>query len=422
MKRHLLTLITVYMVTAASLAMLLSFTAFIPRDLIRTNLSESADYLCDSELFGEMWEGFAPSRTDHYADSILLGIAWQYDSSHPFKSVMESSYYHRDDANENVNLQNAVRSALPADQEYMRYWHGSILLVRPLLMIMSVRGIYILSAVILSALFRVLLIILFRSGDRISAVGMILGTVLTFSFFVPFSLEYTWVYLIMLTASVVVCLRCESIRSLSIVLMVCGILTAFMDFLTAETLTLTVPLLLGIRKLSRKGVSERDLMKGAAGTALSWGVGYAGEMCLKWLLASMTLGINAMDYVAANLHERTGGLVLSEDYFSFFGPVRANFKCLAPFCFGTAGMVAGIVLLLGCAYIGYVYRSASARGRVAVIYALIALIPFIRFLVLRNHTVIHYFFTFRALMAMILAVTLIMGELILRRSDSRSRS
>ena len=151
----------IYMVTAASLAMLLSFTALIPRDLIRNYLSESADYLCDSELFGEMWEGFAPSRTDHYADSVLLGIAWQYDSSHPFKSVMESSYYHRDDANENVNLQNAVRSDLPADQEYMRYWHGSILLVRPLLIIMSVRGIYILSAVILSALFLVLLIILF---------------------------------------------------------------------------------------------------------------------------------------------------------------------------------------------------------------------------------------------------------------------
>ncbi len=403
------------MLTAASLTVLLSLTALIPRESIRSNLSASAEFLCGSDMFAEVWEGTDASRIDHYADCVLLGIAWQYDDSAPLTSVMESSYYHNEDKGEAINLRDAVTSDLSANKEYLRYWHGSILLVRPLLTIMTIRGIYVLFAVILALLLLILLFFLIRSGDILSAAGLMLGMVLTFSWFVPFCLEYIWVYLIMLGASVAVVLMKDDVRPLIVTLMVCGILTAFMDFLTAETLTLTIPLLLGINKLRRSGTSERDLIKGTACSAIGWVAGYGGMMGLKWILASIVLGINSLEYVTGNLAERTNGLVLSENYFSFFGPIKANTGCMIPFCFGTAGIILGIIVLLGCIYSGYVYRRGTAIRAAVIIYALTGLIPFVRFMVIRNHSVLHYFFTFRALMAFVLAVILIMGELLRKK-------
>ena len=403
------------MITAASLAVLLLLCALIPRESIRSNLQASAEYLGQTDAFNEIWEGTASSRMDHYADCVLLGIAWQYDASHPVTSVMESAYYHSEDNGEASNLRDAVESDLPANKEYLRYWHGSILLVRPLLTFMTVGGMYILFGVILAVLFITALFFLIRSGDVNAALGLILGAVLTFAWFVPFSLEYIWVFLIMLAASAVIVSRTDNTGSLVVILMVCGIVTAFMDFLTAETLTLTIPLLLGIRKLSRAGIPESDIVKGSVGSVIGWGAGYAGMMSLKWILASAVLGIEAMDHVAGNLAERTNGLVLSDNYFSLFGPIKANIGCMIPFCFQTAGIVAGIIVLLGCIYAGYVYRTGSARMRIVIIYALIALIPLARYMVIRNHSVLHCFFTFRAMMATVLAVTLIMGELLNKR-------
>lgn len=104
--------------------------ALIPRDAIRNNMTESAEFLKDGELFGEKIKGVDGSKIDRYADSILLGIAYQYDSGHPLESVMKSAYYYTEYQNENVNLYDAVTGGYEANQQYMRYWHGSIAVVR----------------------------------------------------------------------------------------------------------------------------------------------------------------------------------------------------------------------------------------------------------------------------------------------------
>ena len=92
---HIIRLFLIYIATVTVLTGLLVLSAFIPRKLLADHMAASADYLCDTELFGEVWTGVPASRIDHYADSILLNIAWNYDSGHPVQSVMKSSYYFR---------------------------------------------------------------------------------------------------------------------------------------------------------------------------------------------------------------------------------------------------------------------------------------------------------------------------------------
>lgn len=96
---------------------LLVLAAFIPQNAIRGNVRESAEYLCEGELFGTVVDGVRGSEIDRYADSILLAIAYQYDADHPLSSVMWSSYYYTPYENENENLLHAVTEGKKANRQ-----------------------------------------------------------------------------------------------------------------------------------------------------------------------------------------------------------------------------------------------------------------------------------------------------------------
>ena len=416
--------ITFLTVTFLLMSMLV-LSARIPRALVRENVQESAVYLCEGELFGALVEGVNGSRIDHYADSILLAIAYQYDADKPLTSVMWSSYYYSELCNENENLLSAVTNDYEANQQYMRYWHGANALVRPLLIVCNLQQIYVLNAVVLVLLTILLLSILVREKAFFPVVGVIMGLVLTSAWFVPFSLEYTWTYLLMLLFSVIgVCLVTgRRYAMVGIFFLVNGMITNFMDFLTTETLTLTVPLLLMLwmwgrqteqckrekcNADDRKGTQEY-LFAGKA--AFAWAAGYAGMWMMKWLIASVVLSENVMPYVTEHIGERLGADPGIGFFAYLFGAIWKNLRCLFPFEYGMTGVIAGVALLVVLVYVGYVYHAKDTDWKCVLLYALVGLIPYIRYAVLRNHSYLHCFFTYRAQMATVLAVVLILERI-----------
>ncbi len=394
-----------YFAAVSLLTVLLFVSALIPRNMLQSNLLSSARFLCQGEMFDEVWDGVPASEYDRYADSILLNIAWNYDSEHPVRSVMESSYYHSDTQNENLNLYDAVTQEYDDNYEYLRYWHGSISIVRPLLLIIPIQGMYIFLGIILLVLFLTLIWRLIRMGEKALAAGLSLGLILTYSWFVPFCLEYIWTFLIMFIVSHLMLKREMDDHKLITILMISGIVTAFMDFLTTETLTLTIPLIIAV-KIRDKNDDRLVALK----AAIAWGIGYVGMFLIKWLLAAIVLGSDTVTSVLAHAEERTGGLVLDEAYFRILGPIGKNLLTMIPFSLGSVGVVTGCILIFVCAYIGYVYHGKTVRFSTLLIYCLIGFVPLIRYLAIRNHSVLHYFFTFRALMAVILALVMILYE------------
>lgn len=407
--------ISVFLITVALLTGLLVLAAEIPQSAIKENMQESAEFLCEGELFGMMVEGAGSSKIDRYADSILLAIAWQYDSSHPLRSVMESSYYYTPYQNENDNLLDAVTGGYEPNQQYLRYWHGSNVIVRPLLTFFSIRQIYVLNGVILAFLVLWLMAVLLKNRAYAPAFGVAAGLALTAVWFVPLSLEYTWVCLLMLLLSVIgvkLAFRGKWNR-MGIFFLVGGMVTNYLDFLTTETLTLSVPLLLMLwaDMYRKESVSLRHGIKNAGKAALAWGFGYVGMWVTKWVLASLVLQENVMPYVSEHIGERIGGDIGIGSLQYIFGAVWNNIRCLFPLDYGAGGVFAGMVLVLLAAYVGYVYhRKHVCKDRI-LLYALIGLLPYIRYIVLHNHSYLHCFFTYRAQMATILAVVLILEEL-----------
>lgn len=400
-----------FLVCLALLLGLLVCCALIPRESVRGNVLESASFLCEDKQFRNVVEEADGSKIDRYADAILLGIAFQYDSRDPFVSVLTSKYYHNPLQNENFNLRDAAEQDLPANQQYLRYWHGSAGIVRVLMTFLSLRQIYILHGVLLALLLFGLLFRLFLRREFVPAFGLLAGFVGISCWYIPLSLEYTWVFLILLVQLHMVLLKGfpRDWGKRSLFFLISGMITNYLDFLSCETVTLLVPLLLLLWLEHRERTfSLRDAGK----VFLAWLAGYAGMYLAKWGLAALALGENVLPYVAEHVGERlvgtSGGADLLTELLN--APLR-NLRMLFPLEYGAVGTAVGILLVVVLGYLGYVHHRAGFNKKQVRIYLLLGLVPYVRYLALINHSYLHYFFTFRAQLATLFALALILGEI-----------
>lgn len=397
-----------FAVTAVVLLGLLCLAAKLPKEMIKTHTLESAEYLYGKELYGNVIEIADSSCIDKYADSILLNIAWNYDVRYPLRSVLLSAYCFTSDHAENENLLISVRDDMGPNQQYLRYWHGSIAIVRPLLSIMPIQGIYILNGIVLLGLFVSIMVMLTRMGEYVPAAGILLGVIMTSWCFVPFSLEYTWVCLVSLIAClVIISLSNRGKDNLyGLFFLITGMVTIFLDFLTTETLTLLLPLLI-LLWIERK---KKQTVYTAVASTVSWGIGYVLMWVLKWVLTGLVFHENVLPYVSGHIEERLGGSLGISLPKYLFGAVSKNIGVMFPADYGIPGTIISIVMVIGAVCFGVRFRRKVFDKKLVLVIALLGLMPFIRFLILHNHSYRHYFFVHRALAATVLAVVLIFGE------------
>ncbi len=391
-------------------------TARIPFEKIVKNIASSAELLCERRVFFSFMENVYPSKIDRYADSITVSIANQLDSDTPLRAVMTASYYYTPDKNENDNLMDSLIEGYYPNQQYLRYWHGSAGVIRFLLMFTDLRGIYILHAVLMGVLLLLLTVQLFRHRFFAAGCGMLVSMIAVSVWFVPFSLEYTWTFLVMLVTCIcaVHLTVHEKNRLLGPLFLLSGIVTNFLDFLTTETLALLMPLLmiLAIRRTQNKLEPNRAAYLECLKLCVIWGIGYAGMWVMKWVLASAVLHENVMPYIQEHIAERlndTGEMSLIP---YLLQALWRNLKCLFPFAYEFPGVLAFIIIALVLPFVIMENARKSIDKKMLRMYALIALVPYIRYLILHNHSYIHFFFTYRAQAATILALFLMAAEII----------
>ena len=416
MKSAIAKIITVVL-AAFCMPALLVLSAMIPKEYIRDNMLRSAEYLYESELFGDVIEGIDGSRIDRYADSILLNIAYHYDKDYPLRSVMVSAYYFTPDHEENENLLIAVRDDMEMNQQYLRYWHGSIAVIRPLLTLMPINGIYILNGAVILALIALYIYVFAKDGDYAAPVALFISLIITRSFYVPLSCEYAPTYILMLASSCIAVILYKKGQSgwLKPLFFITGMATSFADFLTTETLTLLVPLISLIWLLRKAGRRSTDLIKNTVILTILWACGYVVMWVSKWILCSAVFNENAMQYVTEHVSERLGGDLGLSIWQYITGALLRNIGCLFPLGYGAIGGIIFIALMIFAAYRGYVYKRGSINGCLVTALAVMGVIPYIRYIVLHNHSYIHYFFTYRAQAATVMAIVLIVWAITEKR-------
>ena len=150
-------------------------------------------------------------------------------------------------------------------------------------------------------------ICLFRKEQKALSVTYALAFLLVNGGFALNCLEYGFIFLLVpMTILVLLLLGGEQKDTMvAQIFMIVGMLTAFFDFLTTETVTFTVPFAVYYIMLCEGSKKQNWFFFLRCG--VNWCIGYAGMFLLKWILAAVVLGKEAFWDALDMSAERMGG-------------------------------------------------------------------------------------------------------------------
>jgi len=392
--------------------LLLFFSALIPNEIIRENYENSVDYYSDKNAFEFTNGKKINSVADNYADSIWLNISWNMGSDDPLKSSIQTEYYDGEELGENAGLYYTVTEGTLPNTDYTRYWHGTAIFIRLFHLFTDVQGIKNIGFISFLLLMVISLLVLIKRKHWDLAVILVLSLAAVQVWNIRLSLEYQPSFIIaFLMIPVFLFLEKRGDKWLTVLSIISGTAVAFFDFLTTETVTILLPLALvaAVRsKENRLGILWENLFRSFK-CGLCWICAYAGAFIVKWLAASIVTNSNSFETALFSVAERMGNKVemYGDKPNSIYSSVAANLSML----FGSEVRVQTGLIIFGIACtvlvllsVWYLFRSNENRISVSVILLGFGLIVLIRYFILNNHSYLHCFFTYRALVTAVFAL------------------
>lgn len=392
--RMVIILIIAILIGTVALMVIYAF----PTGRIKENVAKSS-YIFDIEgAYPEAVPGYQFTRLDNFTDSIMLGIA-MYNGE---ESISEKAMYNYRMLSDELGIVKSTThyaNDVKAEyyrQSYQRYWHGYLVILKPLLVFFTYGEIRI-----LNRLFQILISAWILKMMQESELKKYMSAyVAAFLFMNPatiyLSLQYSAIYNILLV-SVCIWLSMMKYNKLSkenvtILFLVAGCITCYLDFLTYPIAVVGVLAVLNINTFGNRNILQ--ILK----SICYWGLGYIGMWSGKWLVGSIVLRENLFLDAIAQLKLRVS--VGGEDS-NRWGAIIENLKVFENKIFFVGFL--GFVL-----YVIYVFLQKRIKiekkhlNEIAT-YAVIALMPFVWMLLASNHSKIHAWFVYRGFSVTILA-------------------
>lgn len=337
--------------------------------------------------------GYEATTLDNYTDAWMLRNAF-YDGE---ESVLQKSlnvYYYGYHEGQVSNVCESMITYLNGTEgyyrrSYARYWHGYLVLLKPLLCFFDygdIRGILKLTE--LSLL--ICLCILFERKKVTRFLPALAVTMFCIGFYeIGQSMQYSWVFLIAVTASIYILKKYPAMDD-KMVFLVIGMCTSYFDFLTYPIFTLGMPLviLLLCRYISEE---EKGAIKAVVLNSIFWGVGYLGFWFEKWVLGSLLTEENIFVDALGSIIERTGRNV-EEQPIGYVETVLENIRVLCKYPYVLA-VLGGIVLI----FTDMRKSRLKVSKELTAAYLLVTVFPFIWYAAAMNHSYVHAFMTYRDL-------------------------
>ena len=379
---------TILLSLIAYLALVLVYC--IPTEgTMEKNMRESVSILEDEGDYPILMN-FNNSKLDNYADSIMLLIASHTDNNSPFISSLTNTRSNIKDLSPSETLvslykDNCIKSSI-YESNYQRYWHGYLLLLKPLLYFFDYGTIRSIIASIQTLLF--VLVVYNLRDERF----LVMPFAIVYLFWNPvsisLSLEYSCVSIITLIGSIIIIKYRDrlSFNDIEKVFLLMGALTSYFDLLTYPIVSLGIPLILYI---SLKYHDKYDnKFKDIIFISIMWSIGYAVMWSMKWVIASLLTNENTILDAINTIMIRTSndceGLLIN--YLDvLFVDLGSSLQ------FGWLALVVVSVFVL----ITLVVKKQNIFKKYLLQLFFIGLYPFIWAYVLKNHSYWHCFFVYR---------------------------
>lgn len=373
----------------ACFTFLLTLVWCIPNHLLYDNMESSLEIINrEGRDWAYTFTYAVGSRLDNVTDGTMLEAVYDYES-----------------------LQSPFLQALSINR-YSRYWHGYLVVLRPLMVILDYVQIRYLYMFVHMMLLSLAAIIIKQKFNTFTALAFTASLASTYYGILAFSLQYSSVYFVMM-GTVIYILNCYdsewSVTRTGNLFLLIGALTNFVDFLTVPLITLGIPLVfvLMMNIKSQKGTSNIKNYKTLLCVSSTWGIGYCTTWIIKWILSGIFLSVETYQEVFERILLRTNG---SESVpVNRMNLLYDNFIALLPPNLLNIPLIKYILLGSSCALVLlFLVRKRNKLYLKSYIPLLIvALYPYIWYAVFANHSQVHTIFTYRAQLVSVFAFIIV---------------
>lgn len=384
-------------------AILLFLAYSIPTNSITNHVDKSAIVFSLEGEGPKIWYFYNTAR-DNYTDAIMLLLASNDAEGNIIDRALKSQWYQTVDEEGNlshpgpslIELSKNNPSSVIEISEYSRYWHGYLIWLKPLLCVFDYRTIRWINLIVQLIIDAIIIAKLFRMKYRIMTLGYALTMLLLSPITCGFSLQYSscWYLFSLGTLMMIWMKKCEvNFDKYMLVYTFIGILTSFFDFLTYPITTLFVPLIFYFL-FETKETRFKSQIKQAAEIGISWGAGYLFMWAGKWIVASLLTDKNVIKEAISSLLFRTGG--------GNGNIIMACTRNVAAFLINPITIIAIVVLAILIVKNKSTIRNNFINNKV-LLFLIIAIMPFAWYMVAKNHSYQHFWFTFRNMIITLLA-------------------
>ena len=386
--------LSVYFILLFLMCFSLVIACAIPRKVIRENAIQSMKFLEDK---------YSHNTTDKKymffemsGDSRNVAMAYNMDSNKIIDSSIRMSYLC--DIEHLYQMDQVLERGTGGSVNYSRYWHGQAMYSKLTMVFLPLSNtLYIIQLIILAILFLYLSYKLFKK-DKLLSISFIIANIGINAFFTAFSVQYFFCILLSYIFSLIALkLYDKNSKYVGVMFAISGVLTAFFDFLTCESLPLTIPLFI-YTYLCIKDKKEK-VLKNVIKYIFIWILFYLLTFGTKWLIDVIYFGSGYFKEISNKVKVR----VVHESLPFYLGGAKAIMLCLGniiPFTFIKYGFIYLIALLL------ISIHSLIFNNKEYYPLLLIVLLPLVRCFILVSHSSDFNYFVYRSFGVIIMFVVI----------------
>ncbi|MCR4740138.1 MAG: hypothetical protein K5886_07745 [Lachnospiraceae bacterium] len=403
----------------------------IPQRFIYKGCANSVSVFEREDLEEKLF-GYPDSTVDVYTDGAMFNTALFDSDESPFiKAVACHQYGYRDKSPEQAFRAFFYEEDPDHVVTYTRYWHGFLIVLRPLLLFFNYSDIRVINQLLQVVLLCLILIAMSERGLRLQMIPVILVYFYLMPYTLSLCLQYSAVYYIGFGILFVLLCFYEKLSErerFTELFVLCGILTSYFDLLTYPAFALGIPLagffMLEFTKghslmlPQRVAATQTPAGDTALGTfirviclSLSFGVGYIGMWAGKWILSVFFFGTESLRETVDQIRFRSAGEAGST--YSYIDTVTNNFFMYKNTIYRILPLLYLLCIVLVIIYNIMKYkRFPVIRMSYAAAFVPVMLIPFAWMFVAKEHSYVHAFMTYRNLTVALFGLMLFLSLLV----------
>ncbi len=391
----------------------------IPNDRIQFHIQESKDNILNFDSNPFFTEYIKGANLDEFTDLLILNTAMNKGKGNEESVIVrafENSRYENGDAIQSFT-ETLENRELYNNQEYSRYWHGIQVILRPLLLLFNYEEILYIFMLVIFMLLGISVIYIYKNLNIIYALAFLFSMLTVCVFIVPMSIQFTGIFIVMFLSIILINILYSKQKEkiFPYLFFIIGGCTCFFDLLTAPLITLGIPLIIVLLLQNKKEKSFKKSIITILKLSIIWGIAYVSTFFIKWVIASIVLKQDMITVAINQILFRTNGN--TEYPATRLGAVKENIK----YFYNNVLLIVILLIIVSWILLLIFYRKKVKDMKNIIIFVIIALYPYVWYMIFAGHSTIHAYFTYRVQVIAVFAILCAMIECIDINNNFRNK-